>query len=448
MQRVTDMTSGNITKQFLKFSFPLIIANLGQQLYMIVDASIVGLGVGVKALAAVGATDWSYWLILWSIIGLTQGFSTFVSRYFGKQDLEKLRKSIAMSVILTLIIGTLVSIVGIFATRPVLEILNTPSDIIDQAEIYLLTMISGMLIVAAYNLSASILRAFGDGKSPLIAMIFAGILNIALDLIFIFVFQLGIFGAAIASVISQFVSFLYCLFQIRKIEFAHLSKDDFKLNIKMIKELLLFALPLSLEHIVISLGGIILQSTINVQGSIFIAGYTATNKLYGLLECTAIGLGMAASTFTSQNFGAKNKERVLEGIKKVTALTIGFAIGVALFFMSLGKYMLRLFIALSEVGAEEALNIAYEYLIIMTLFTIVLYLIHIYRNILQAMGISVWSFVSGFSEFIVRVCMAKIIIPIIGSRGVFYTEPLAWIAALLFIFIPYLCYRKRLLKNA
>ncbi|MBE6695721.1 MAG: MATE family efflux transporter [Ruminococcaceae bacterium] len=445
MQRITDMTSGNITRQILRFAFPLIIANIGQQLYMIVDASIVGLGVGVKALAAVGSTDWSYWLILWTVMALTQGFATFVSRYFGKQDFENLRKSIAMSVILCLIIGASLTVVGFFAARPVLELLKTPSDIIDSAETYLLTMISGTLIVASYNMSASILRAFGDGRSPLIAMIIAAILNIALDLTFVLLFDMGIFGAALASVIAQFVSFLYCFHQIKKIEYAKLTREDFRIDAKMIKELLVFGIPLALEHIVIALGGIVLQSTINAQGSIFVAGYTATNKLYGLLECTAIALGMAFSTFSSQNFGAGNKKRVIEGIRKGTALTVGIATAIALFFISLGKYMLRLFIDTKETGANEALKIAYDYLLIMTFFLIVLYLIHVYRNVMQAMGISVWSMVSGFSEFVVRVCMAKLIIPIIGSNGIFYTEPLAWIAALLFIFIPFLYYKKKLL---
>ena len=162
--------------------------------------------------------------------------SPFVSRYFGKQDFERLRKSIAMSIILTLIIGIFLSIAGVFAARPVLLLLNTPSDILGQAEIYLITMISGTLIVAAYNMSAAILRAFGDGKSPLIAMIIAAILNIFLDIIFVLLLNLGIFGAAIASLAAQLVSFLYCFRQIRKIEYASLTRNDFKIDTKMIKD--------------------------------------------------------------------------------------------------------------------------------------------------------------------------------------------------------------------
>ena len=297
-------------KLLLSFSLPLIITNIGQQLYMIADASIVGRGVGVKALAAVGATDWSYWLILWTVTGLTQGFSTFVSRYFGEKNYKDVNKVIAMSTVLCIVIGAFMTVLGLVAARPLLELLNTPDDIIGGATTYLITMVAGTLIVTAYNMASAILRAFGDGKTPMIAMVIAAVLNIGLDILFVFAFRWGIFGAALASVISQLVSFGFCFVRIRSIDCVHMDRSVWKIDWKMVRDMLAFGLPLAFEHIIIAVGGILLQSAVNLQGSIFIAGYTATNKVYGLLECSAISVGLASSTFLAQNYGAGQLERV------------------------------------------------------------------------------------------------------------------------------------------
>jgi len=302
MKQVTDMTQGKPAKLILSFALPLILTNVGQQLYMVVDSSIVGRGVGLKALAAVGSADWTYWLILWTVQGLTQGFAVFISRYFGKHDYRNVNKTIVMSTILC-------AIVGVFAAKPLLMLLKTPNDIIDNATIYLMTMIAGTLIVTAYNMAAAILRAFGDGKSPLIAMLIAACMNVGLDLLFVLVFHLGVFGAAIASVTAQLFSFLFCLIRIRKVEYVQFEKGDWKFNGKMAVEMLAFGLPIALQMIVIAISGMVLQSAINLQESIFIAGYTAMNKMFGLLESSAFSLGAASSTFFAQNYGAEKKRK-------------------------------------------------------------------------------------------------------------------------------------------
>ncbi len=446
MDRTTDMTKGNPFKLILTFAFPLILTNLGQHLYMIVDASIVGRGVGVKALAAVGSADWSYWLILWSVCGLTQAFATFVSRYFGDKNYYDMNKTIAMSTVLSIIIGIIFTILGLVSTRPLLNLLKTPSDIINDANIYLFTMIAGTLIVTAYNMASSILRAFGDGKSPLYAMIIAALLNVGLDLLFVIVFKLSVFGAALASVFSQFVSFVYCLYQIRKIQYIKIEKEMWKPDYKLIKDLLFFGIPLALEFIVIALGGIILQSTINLQGSTFVAGYTAVNKTYGLLEGTAISLGTAFSTFMAQNYGAGNIARVKQGLRTGIQLSIISSIIIAVTLLPTGKYILKLFININETGGIEALEIAWRYMFIMLVLLPILYLIHIYRNALQSIGISVWSMISGIAEFIVRVGMGKFLIIWLGVDTLYYIEPAAWIGALIFVIFPYYFYHNKLLK--
>lgn len=447
MQRTTDMTKGHPVKLILAFSLPLILSNLGQQFYQITDAAIVGRGIGVKALAAVGATDWIYWMILWTITGFTTGFSTYISRHFGEKDYKILSKTINTSAILCFIIGILLTVLSIVFSKPILRLMDTPTDILNDATIYLTTLMSGTLIITAYNMSSSILRALGDGKSPLIAMVVAAIMNIGLDLLFVMVFKWGVFGAALASVMAQLFSFLYCLVQIRKIDCLKQNKQKLSLDLKKSKELLLFSLPLAAEYICIALGGIFLQTTINAQGSFFVAGFTATNKLYSLLESSSISLGIACSTYLAQNYGAQKFKRVRRGVTAGFWLAVGMSVVVSVISFIFGKAMLTLFLDVKEAGGTEAMDVAYKYLFLLGVFLSVLYLIHIYRNALQAMGISFWSMVSGFGEFVVRTSVALIFIRFTGVEILYLVEPIAWLVALLLVLIPYyFSYRKRLLK--
>lgn len=445
MKQVTDMTQGKPAKLILSFAFPLILTNVGQQLYMVVDSSIVGRGVGLKALAAVGSADWTYWLILWTVQGLTQGFAVFISRYFGKQDYRNLNKTIAMSTILCAMIGAVMTVIGLLAAKPVLVLLRTPDDIIGNAAVYLMTMIAGTLIVTAYNMAAAILRAFGDGKSPLIAMVIAAFLNVGLDLLFVLVFHWGVFGAAIASVTAQMFSFLFCLVCIRKVEYVQFEKGDWKFDGKMAVEMLSFGLPLALQMIVIAVSGMVLQSAINLQESIFIAGYTAMNKMFGMLECSAFGLGAASSTFFAQNYGAGRKERVRSGVRTSAVISVIMAVCVTVIMLFVGRYLLQMFIDASEDGAAEALQIGFRYLVIASVGLVILYLIHVYRNAMQALGNSFWSMISGFAECVVRILMAKVVVIFLGVGALYFVEPASWVGALLFIIVPFYCYRKKLL---
>lgn len=443
MNRTKDMTTGNPTKLILSFSLPLILTNIGQQLYMIADASIVGQGVGVKALAAVGATDWTYWVILWTITTMTQGFATFVSRHFGEKDYEKMNKAIATSVYLSAAVAIVLTAAGLFLARPVLLLLKTPWDILDDSVLYLSTMIAGSLAVAGYNISAAILRALGDSKSPMIAMIIAAILNIGLDLLAVFVLNWGVFGAAIASVAAQTVAFLYCLRRILKTECICLDKKAMLPDLTMAKELLAFGLPLALQYIVINISGMVLQSTINLQGSIFVAGYTANNKVYGLLECSAISLGFSATTFFSQNFGAKQTDRIRAGMRATIGIGIGMALVVGALMVLLGRPLLSLFIDHTEAGSVQALEISHRYLMTMSACLIVLYLIYAYRSVLQSMGSSIPSMISGFTECAARIFVAKGLYIWLGQDSLFFAEPIAWLGSLVFIMGSYYVLRAR-----
>lgn len=447
MANVTDMTVGRPMGKILRFALPLILTNLGQQLYMIADAAIVGRGVGVTALAAVGATDWIWWLILWAVMGMTQGFSTYVSRYFGERNREGMGKTVAMSILLTAVLGILLTVAGILLARPLLTLLNTPAAIFAGAHTYLVTMSAGTLVVAAYNMAASILRAVGDGRTPFLAMIAAAVLNIGLDLLFVLAFGWGIFGAALASVLAQLAAFLLCLVALLRAGCIHLPRATWHIDRRLVRGMLGLGLPLAMQSVVISLGGIVLQSSVNLEGSAFIAGYTATNKVYGLLECSAISLGLAASTFLSQNFGAGLFSRFRRGLSVAALLSVLTSLIVAGVTFLFRRGLIGLFLEAGEEGSAEALAVGVRYLTVLIALLFILYLLHIFRNALLSLGNSFFSMLSGIAELFARVLMAKLAVNALGQDALFLAEPLAWGVALIVVLIPYLVYRHTRLQK-
>lgn len=442
MSRVTDMTKGSPAKLMLGFAVPVVLTNLGQQLYQIVDAAIVGRGVGVDALAAVGCTDWTYWMILWSVSVMASGFATFVSRYFGSREYEKMNRAIVTMTVLSAVIALVLTGVGLALTRPILTFLGTPAEILPDAVTYLSTMIAGTLVVTLYNLTASILRAFGDSRSPLVAMILAAVLNILLDILFVLTFRWGVFGAALASVLSQLFSLVYCTVKIGKIEYVKPDRAACRWDGRLAWEIFRFGVPLALQYIIINCSGMVLQSTINTQGADFIAGYTAVNKLYGLLECSAIALGSAFTTFVSQNYGAGDYLRVKKGINVSAVLAVGAAVLLIAIMLPLNRLLPRLFIDLSEQGAEAALAVAAKYLVHMILSLPVLYLVYVHRSALQGTGDSNWSLLSGILEALTRIAAAKVLFGMWGETALYWSEPLSWLSAWVFVFVPYLFYQR------
>lgn len=446
MKRTTDMTKGSPLRLLIAFSLPLLLTNLGQQLYIIIDAAIVGRGIGVKALAAIGASDWTYWMLIWTVMGLTQGFATFVARAFGEKDYDGMNRYIAMSTILSITLGVILTVGGIIFTRPLLVALKTPADIIDDAALYLVAMTAGILVVTLYNISASVLRALGNSRHPLYAMLIAVGLNILLDIVFVIAFKWGLLGAAIASVISQLTSFIYCLMQLRKIPYIAMTGKVWALDVSLLAKLTRFGIPIALLYITIAGGGIALQAAINRQGSIFVAGFTAANKLYGLLECAGISLGLALATFTAQNYGAKNKIRVRQGVRTALALSILASLTVSAVTIPGGGRMLQAFINPLLADGQEVLAVGERYLFLMSVFLPVLFPIHIYRNALQALGDSLWPMISGVAETVLRIAVGFIIVIFAVPQLLFYAEPAAWFFALVFSAAPYCWYRRRLLS--
>ena len=436
-KKLIDMTTGNPTKLIFRFSLPLMVGNIFQQCYTIVDAIVVGQGVGVDALAAVGASDWINWMLLWMVQGMAQGCGVLVAQYFGAKELDGLRRAVTMSILLCGGCGILLTAVGLLGARPMLLLLQTPSDILEDAYSYLFILFSGLLVVMAYNLLSSILRALGDGKTPLIAMAIAGGINIVLDLVFVLVFHWGIAGAAIATVIAQMFSAVYCFLSLWKVPILRFTKKDWNIDRSLLSQLSRLGVPIALQNGIIAVGGMVVQYVLNGFGTLFIAGFTATNKLYGILECSAISFGYAMNTYMGQNMGARRLDRIRSGIRSVLGLSIGFSAVIGVVAVALGKMLLSLFVSTTDSNRDMVLDIAYQYLFIMASVLLVLYLLHAYRSSLQGLGNTRMPMVSGFIETVMRVGVALVGPLLLGEFGIFLCEPMAWTGAAVFLIIMY-----------
>ena len=427
--RIKNMTDGKPASLIFTFALPLMIGNVFQQLYTVVDTMVVGKGLGVSALAALGAADWMNWLMLGVIQGITQGFGILMAQEFGAGKYADLRKTIGCSVVLSLLSSIILLCIGQAAARPVLELLQTPPEIIGNSLLYLRIMYLGIPVVMSYNLFATVLRSLGDGRTPLHAMIVAAITNIVLDLLFVLVLGFGISGAATATLIAQLISSLYCLYHIRRIDILKLVSADYSLNSQLSAKLLMLGFPMAFQNAIISVGGMIVQFVVNGFGVIFIAGFTATNKLYGVLEVAATSYGYAMVTYSGQNLGAGRTDRIRQGTRAALLIALVTSALIAAVMLLGGKAILSCFISGTPEEFEQTLQIAYYYLAIMSICLPVLYVLHVTRSTIQGMGNTVLPMVSGIAEFVMRALTAILLPMIIGETGIFYAEITAWMGA-------------------
>ena len=445
--RIKNMTEGKPLSLIFTFALPLMIGNVFQQLYTVIDTMVVGRALGVSALAALGATDWLNWLFSGLVQGFAQGFSILMAQEFGSGNYKRLRKVIFNSLILSVICSLLILVISQACAHPILTLLHTPDDIMDNSLLYLRIIFLGMPVIMAYNLSASILRSLGDSKTPLHAMIAASITNIVLDLIFVLIFHWGIAGAAIATLLAQLLSSVYCFYFIRRIEILKTAKEELVMEKAICGKLLLLSSPIAFQNTVIFIGGMIVQSVVNSFGVLFIAGFTATNKLYGILESAATSYGYSMSTYAGQNLGAGNIKRIRKGVRSAMLIALATSFTISFIMLLLGRYILTWFLSGDPAQIEAALEIAYHYLAIMSLFLSTLYLLYIIRSTLQGTGDTFMPFVSGIAEFVMRVGAALILPRFLGQDGIFYAEILAWIGAdviLLGAYIYHVCQWSRL----
>lgn len=444
--KIKDMTTGRPLPLIISFALPLMVGNIFQQLYTVVDTIVVGKALGVDALAALGATDWLYWMLLGMIQGVTQGFGILMAREFGAKQYESLRKVVGSSTSLSIIFALLFLILGQAVAKPILVLLNTPVQIMDGSLLYLRIMFLGIPIVMIYNLLATILRSLGDGQTPLYAMIVAALTNIALDILFVLVLHLGIAGAAVATLIAQGISSIYCLQKIRKINFMTLKKKHFALEPALAGQLLSLGSPMAAQNAIIAVGGMIIQGVVNGYGVAFIGGFTAANKLYGVLEIAATSYGYAMITYVGQNLGAARIERIKTGMGWAIAVALATSALIAAVMLGFGQYIIGAFISGTPEEAAAATKVGVTYLSVMSICLPILYILHVTRSAVQGMGNTVLPMVSGIAEFIMRTGGVLILPALMGENGIFIAEVLAWLGADLILVPSYFVMVKRILR--
>lgn len=441
---IKTMTEGKPGKLILTFALPLMAGNVFQQLYTVVDTMVVGKYLGVGALAALGASDWMNWMMLGIVQGFAQGFAIRMAQEFGAGKYDSLRKVIGNSGILALFSSLALVLIGQLTARPVLLLLQTPGDIMGNALLYLRIMFLGLPIVMAYNFFASILRSLGDGQTPLRAMVVASVTNIVLDLLFVLVFHWGIAGAAAATLIAQLVSGLFCLYHIHKIEIIQMSASDFQMEGVLGGKLMALGFPMAFQNCIIAIGGMIVQFVVNGFGVLFIAGFTATNKLYGILEIAATSYGYAMITYVGQNLGAGRIKRIRQGMRSALAIAIATSLVIAAVMLLFGRTILSWFISGTPEEAAQTLQVAYFYLAVMSVCLPVLYILHVTRSCLQGLGNTLLPMASGIAEFIMRTATALLLPLVIGETGIFYAEIFAWLGADVILVISWLVVSRKL----
>lgn len=444
MNHNTNMTEGKPTRLLLSFSLPLMLGNMFQQFYTVADTAIVGRGVGIEALAALGTVDWLNWMMLAMVQGFSQGLSIEMAQKFGNRDADGLKHTIGQSVRISAIFVIGYTIFAVAALPLFLTILRVPAELRPLAHLYSGILFCGLPLTMFFNFCAATLRALGNSSTPLKAMIISALTNIVLDCVAVFVLGWGIAGAAIATLIAQAVSGLFCLYHMRKMPELHFDRADMKHDAEATKRLLKLGLPLGSKNMFVALGGIFVQAVANGFGTTFIAGFAATNKLMGLLEAAALSYGYGVTTYVGQNYGAGLKDRIHLGMKSAVWLSVGTSAVIAVIMIVFGYQITGLFIS-SDAGemASTANTIAYHYLATISFFLPPLYLLHAFMAALQGMGDTVSPLYSGFVELFFRVSIA-FVCGIIGFEyGLFGAEFMAWVGAAVFLIWKY----KRKVRN-
>lgn len=436
-QKTRDMTQGKPAGIIVSFAIPLMLGNVFQQMYTVMDSVIVGRGVGVEALAALGTSDWISFTAMGGITGIAQGFSVLIAQYFGAKDEKGMKKTIAMSVWSGVGITLILMALFLGNLGRLLSLLRVPDIIWEDSYHYLFILLIGLAATAFYNISSGILRAMGDSQTPLRAMVIASVTNIILDLLFVMGFHWDVEGAAIATVTAQICSGAICTAQLGKYGVWKIEKEDWKWDWELVKRLLALGLPVAFQNVIIGFGGIVIQYVINGFGFLYVAGFTATNKLYGLFELAAVSFGYATSSFVGQNLGAEEYGRIKEGVRASAVISAVIAVIIGGILLVFGKGILQIFISKEAAHAGAVLEIAYHYLAVMAATLVILYLLHIYRSALQGMGDTVIPMFSGIAELVMRITIALTLPMIIGKDGIYYAETGAWLGAAILLVAAY-----------
>lgn len=443
-----DMTQGKPMGLILGYAIPMLLGSLFQQFYNLADTLIVGRYLGVSALASVGVTSSIIFLVIGFCMGICVGFSIPVAHMFGASDYVGLRKYVANSIWLGIIFSIVMSFITVIFCKQILMLMNTPEDIIENAYAYIVVIFIGIPTVFFYNILAGIIRALGDSKTPVLILLIASFMNISLDLLFIIRFDMGVAGAAWATVISQGVSGLLCLLIIlKRFELLKIKKEEWKPDLHLIKNLCGMGIPMGLQYSITAIGSVILQTSVNGLGSMAVASITAAGKIGGFLACPFDAMGSTMATFGGQNIGAKKLERIKTGLFDCIKLGAVYSIIAFLVAFFFGEPLGRLFVDAKDPAlVKQITGNVHLFLVISTSFYFPLALVNIIRFMIQGIGFPYFAILAGVMEMIARSLAGLLLVPQFGFPAAALGSPIAWILADAFL-IPAFFHVYNKLKN-
>lgn len=439
-----DLTEGKISKLLLSFAFPIFLGNLLQLTYSIADTRIVGSFLGEKALAAVGATGTISNLIIGFLLGAANGFAIITAQNFGARKIKDVKKSFAIAIIIGAVVSLVLTLAGILGINCILRFLNIPENIYYEARQYILIIIAGLSFTMFYDILAGIMRAIGDTITPLAILALSVILNVAGDLLFMGGFQTGVWGAAAATVLAQFIALAACVgYMLKKYEILQLRKDDFK-NIKksMIKHMLSSGFSMAFMSSLVNIGSLTLQTAINRLGQDLIVAHTAARKITEIYMIMFSVFGQTMATFCGQNMGAGKIERIQKGMKLSLLYTFIWSVLAMIASYTVGE---KLVYIVTGTDNKVVIENASAYLKFNTVFYFVPAAIAIIRNVMQGIGDHITPLISSTLEMAGKVIIAVILVPILQYNGIIVSEPIVWFIMIIPLLIQIM--RSPIMKN-
>lgn len=443
---VSDMTVGSPLRQITKFALPLILGYILQQMYLVIDAAIVGRWIGVGALAAVGASSSIMFLVMGFCNGACAGFAIPVAQSFGAKDYSKMRLYVANAVRISAVMATVVTLLSLMFCRRILQMVNTPADIFHDAYIFLMLQFAAIPLTFGFNLFSGQIRALGNSRQPFYFLIASAVVNVLLDVVLILGCGLGVAGAGIATWLSQALSVILCLWYIRKRMQLLIPKgDERRFDNKRTSILLNNGVPMGLQFSITGIGIIMLQSANNALGTTCVAAFTASMRIKYLFTCVFENIGVAMATYCGQNLGARRMDRVTNGVKDAIKLMLIYFVFTFALIYPFADWMMRLFV---DSGEAEVVGRAAQFMRIANYFYPALGLLTILRYSIQGLGFSNLSMLSGVMEMIARCGVSLWLVPALAWTGVCLGDPVAWIMADLFLIPAFLWVQQRLRKQA
>lgn len=440
-----DMTGGKISAQIFRFALPLMAGNLFQQLYSLTDAAIIGRYIGVEALGAVSAVSWLIWFLNAVSRDCSNAFSIAASIRVGQKDSDGFKNVVFHAIVVGGTIGIVVTALMILLQRPMMRMIHIQAHSFGLSFDYLLVSILTLPIGVVFHQAAALLRAAGDSTTTFLAMTVSTVVNILLDLLFVLVLHWGVPGAAIATMIAQGASAAIAIYQAGKNSMFQLSRADCRLKPAFLRELFRLWAPLALNSLVVTVGGVYVQSGYNVIGTNFTAGSSASNKIFSLFEALVMAIQTGASVFVGQNLGARQPDRIREGIREIVGIVLLLCVGIIAVVWSLDDEVIDLFLSQADSQAYEA---AHRYGVNFLHFQITGMLVmapmYIYRITVQTLGHGNYALIAGVLQMVVRIATMSLLPQLIGEAAYYLPSVLAWAASLPMVYFPYRYHIKKL----